>query len=108
MLRAGAPQIFFASPTADERLRCGLRSYEESRQSYRQLPVPGPKKAPSTYTHFGAQLVWMMSMTKTQPNFSTGSWPRVASFTVPRAGAPHTRRWAVECVVLSGCAGAVA
>ena len=30
-----------ASPTADER----LRSYEESRESYRELLVPGPKKA---------------------------------------------------------------
>ena len=30
-----------ASPTADER----RRSYEESRESYRELLVPGPKKA---------------------------------------------------------------
>ena len=33
-----------ASPTADER----LRSYEESRESYRELLVPGPKKARSS------------------------------------------------------------
>ena len=37
-----------ASPTADER----LRSYEESRESYRELLVPAPKKASSSGPFF--------------------------------------------------------